>query len=97
MDSGRDTLTTVSTTVPSGNIHTSHNKPLRVFPYQSRAGRPDALLTNVSEKDDAYGAQCSWHTMDTVSSHSSTGGSYTNFGGPKQRHPPSPPVRLRDR
>ena len=97
MDSGRDTLTTISTTIPSSSVHKPQNKPLRVFPCQQRIGRSDAVLANMTEKDAVYGTQCSWHTTDTVSSHSSTGGSYTNYGGPQQRHPPSPPVRLRDR
>ena len=109
MDSGRDTMATVSTAVTSNVRSTSNARAqMRVFP-----GSKELALTSVAETDsrhptppmlrqDSRGS----HVISRQNSHGSHGSSMTSHPGSSvtsqsssalQRHPPSPPVRLRDR
>ena len=81
MDSGRGTMATV---LSGRSAISTRGKPFPAFPIRD-------LHSQISEDDERV-LNSQWYT-------GSDPGSYTGHGSTssQQRHPPSPPVRLRDR
>ena len=81
IDSGRDTMATMSTTATGSTLPT-RTKPLRVF----HNGESDHMISHARPN---YNYQFS---IPEKESYSEQGSAVSTL----QRHPPSPPVRLRD-
>lgn len=87
MDSGRGTMATVM----SGRSGlSSSRKPMPAFPIKE-------LKSQIMEDEERYGN--GYYSNISDSGSYTSGGHQQLLGGQSahQRHPPSPPVRLRDR